>query len=266
MLILVFVSVIVLGLRFGVKPISDLLGIKERAGLRVESNPSSTVLVDGVEVGKTPFESDQMKTGYSLVELKAVGEGGGELSWKGNVPLVNGTVTVVNRDLASSVATSSGEVIVLEKGKGVNIISSPDGAEVVINGKEYGKTPLSVEELGAGEHVFIVGRANYLKRSIKAALIEGYKLNVSVDLALSEADLTKILTTPLETSQEVVIKRTPTGFLRVRSEASTNSPEVGRVNPGETLILLEEVPNWFRIRLPDGKEGYISSQYAEKKK
>jgi SH3-like domain-containing protein len=29
--------------------------------------------------------------------------------------------------------------------------------------------------------------------------------------------------------------------------------------------MLEEIPNWYRVRLSDGKEGYISAAYAQKK-
>jgi len=45
-----------------------------------------------------------------------------------------------------------------------------------------------------------------------------------------------------------------------------NGKEIAQVKPGDTLILLEEQGVWFRIRLPDGTEGFVSSSYVEKKK
>lgn len=265
-LILIFISVVVLILRFGSKPLADLLGLKERSGIRIEAAPPGDVLIDGQNVGKTPYQSDQLTVGEHLVELKATRDGGQVLNWQGKVTLNPGAVTVVNRELAESVASSSGEVISLEKGEGAILISTPEGAEVSVDGKVVGNTPLRVDQLSAGEHVFLVGRTGYLKRSIKAASVDGYRLTIVVDLALSEADLTKVVNTqPLQTSQQVTIRQTPTGFLRVRAEPSTSADEVGRVAPGDTLTLLEEVPNWFRVRLSDGKEGYISTTYAQKK-
>ena len=62
----------------------------------------------------------------------------------------------------------------------------------------------------------------------------------------------------------VTILNTPTGFLRVREDASTGAVEVGRVTPGDTLPLIDEVSGWYKIQLTDGKEGWVSSQYASK--
>ncbi len=267
LLIFTFMSVVALVLRYGSEPVANFLGIRERAGIRIESNPLATVLINNQEVGKTPYDSDQLEIGEQLIELKAVDEQNPNqvFAWKGNVVLNPGTVTVVNRDLSVIDATASGEIISLEPGKGAIIISTPSEAEVTIDGKDVGRTPLRIDELAAGDHVFIIGRPNYLKRSIKASLVEGFRLNLMVDLALSEADLTSINTEPVNVTQQVVIKATPTGFLRVRSEATVNSTEIGRLNPGTTVVLLEELPSWYRIRLSDGKEGYISTSYADKK-
>ena len=62
----------------------------------------------------------------------------------------------------------------------------------------------------------------------------------------------------------MLVKNTPTGFLRVRDKPSLNGLEIGRVNPGEKLILLEELSGWVRIRMANEKEGYVSSAYISK--
>ncbi len=62
----------------------------------------------------------------------------------------------------------------------------------------------------------------------------------------------------------VVIKDTPTGFLRVRMEPSTSASEAGRVNPGEKYSLLDTKNAWYQIKF-DGKNlGWVSGQYADK--
>jgi hypothetical protein len=57
---------------------------------------------------------------------------------------------------------------------------------------------------------------------------------------------------------------TGTGWLRVRSGPGLGNAEVGRVNVGESVTLLEESNSWYKIRLVDNTEGWISSQFTKK--
>ncbi len=175
------------------------------------------------------------------------------------------TLTVINRELSSIPQGAAGEVLTLEKGQGVVVLSYPDQAQIEVDGKIYEKTPVSVD-IPAGEHSFTVSKGNYLKRSIKASIPQGYALTLSVDLALSEPDLTQVTASVITTTPKVIVKNTPTGFLRVREQATTSSKEVARVAPGDELILIEEMGNWSKVRLEDGKEGFVSNTYVDKMK
>jgi len=62
----------------------------------------------------------------------------------------------------------------------------------------------------------------------------------------------------------VQILPTGTGFLRVRSGSGTANAEITRVHPGEKYPLLEELSGWYKIRLADQTEGWISGRYAKK--
>ena len=62
----------------------------------------------------------------------------------------------------------------------------------------------------------------------------------------------------------VLILDTPTGWLNVRSGAGTTNEQVDRVSPNEEYLLLEENDNWYKIKINDNTEGWITSQYAEK--
>lgn len=262
LLILAFLSLVSLLLRFGTGPVKNLLGLRERAGLSVEANPKGNVWVNGRDLGLTPVSIDDLSPGYGLVEVKST-INSKEVSWSGNVPLYEGVITVVNRELSENSATASGEVISLQKGRGVLVISNPTEVLVSVDGVEKGKTPIELDlELGA--HNFILTRASYSPRTIKANTSSEYKLIISVDLSLDQADLTKIETQPLMVSREVIILQTPTGFLRVRKAPNTSSAEVGRVDTGEKLFLIEEVGGWMKIRMSDGKEGYVSGSYTNK--
>jgi len=63
---------------------------------------------------------------------------------------------------------------------------------------------------------------------------------------------------------QIKIKPTGLGFLRVRSGPGTGNAEVGRVDEGKTFAVLEEKSDWYKIEYETGKEGWISSVYAEK--
>lgn len=258
--ILILVSVLVLVLRFSSKFAEVFFGIKQISGISVLSVPEgATVFIDNKEVGKTPFENKDLDVKEYLVKIDKDGA-----FWQGKVKLTPQTVTIVNRDLAKEQASSSGEVLTLEKGRGITVISNPSDSEVEIDGKTNGKTPLTIN-LESGEHTIIVSHSNYLKRSIRASLPNDFNLTISVDLSLSEADLSTVATPVISQTPEVTVKQTPTGFLRVRDKGALTGKEIGRVNVGDTLILLEELSGWDRVKLPDGTEGFVSNTYVEKK-
>lgn len=259
--ILVLVSVVVLLVRYSSKLEELSLGIKQRSGISIFSTPDvATVFLDGKEVGKTPYEDKNLAVRQYQVKLDKDGA-----SWQGNIKLTSQTMAIINRDLASDQASSSGEVLTLDKGRGVTVISSPSNAEVETDGKSVGKTPISVN-LASGEHTFVISHPNYLKRSIKATLPAGFNLTISTDLALSEVDLTAVSAPVITQTQEVVVRQTPTGFLRVRDQAALSGKEIAKVNTGEKLILLEELSGWDRVRLSNNTEGFVSSTYVEKVK
>ncbi len=258
--ILVFLSLVVLGLRFGYQPALDFLGYKAHGGIKVTSVPDGvSVFVDGVEVGKTPYENEDMQVKEYQVKLAK-----DDTSWQGVVNITRGTMAVVNRELAQSIASSSGEILTLSPGKGVNITSAPDGASVEVDGKVLGKTPLQLPDLQPGEYTFLLSHDNYLKRSIRASLPSGMLLHLDVDLAVSDVDLSSVAAPAISSTPKLTVKQTPTGFLRVREKPAISGKEMGRVIPGDTLTLLEELNGWDKIRMDNGVEGYVSSTYVQK--
>ena len=266
-ILLVFISIISIIFQFGSKPLGKVLGIGSRSGIRVESSQKTTVFLNNQQVGEAPFQDDTLPAGDYLITLKQPESTlSAIVAWEGYAKLNPGTLTVVNREITDKKETSSGEIIALEAGSGVTVISTPTDAEVMIDGEVKGRTPVTLPEITPGEHQFIISRDNFLKRSIRAKVLDDFRLVLTVDLAISEADLTKIPSIPITQTAQVVIKPTPTGFLRVREKSNINSKEIAQVKVGETLVLLEEIPNWNRVRLSDGKEGWVAGVYTEKKK
>ncbi|MCR4306060.1 MAG: PEGA domain-containing protein [Candidatus Daviesbacteria bacterium] len=257
---LVLISFVALLLRFSDTAAEMFLGIKQSSGISILSEPTeAAVFLNEKEVGKTPFEDKDLAVGEYVIRL--VKE---KSSWQGRVKLTPGTITVINRDLAEDPVSSAGETLTLIRGKGMTIISNPTGALVEIDGKPYGSSPLTAD-IETGQHTILLSHTNYLNRSIRADLPDNFNLMLSVNLALSEADLSTT-TTPVTTiTPEVVVKQTPTGFLRVRDKAGLNGKEIAQVRPGDSLVFLEEIGSWIRVRLSSGTEGFVSSAYVEKK-
>jgi beta-lactamase superfamily II metal-dependent hydrolase len=48
----------------------------------------------------------------------------------------------------------------------------------------------------------------------------------------------------------------------VRVGTSVASKSIALLKPGETAALLERVPRWYKVRLPDGREGYVSKSWS----
>lgn len=260
LILLVTISLGLLVARVLYDPSVFFASLKQKSGLRVASIPEQAVVkVEGREVGNTPFENQSLEVGEYLVEMTKDGA-----FWTGKVKLSAGTLAVINRELSSDPTSSAGEVLTLEKGKGVTIVSIPSQAEVEIDGKYFGKTPTS-PEIESGDHTFVISHQGYLKRSIRANLPKDYRLTLTVDLALSEPEISLATSSATPATPIVIVKDTPTGFLRVRERGSLLSRELARVKPGDELVLLEEGVSWVRVRLPNGAEGHVSSQYVEKK-
>lgn len=104
-------------------------------------------------------------------------------------------------------------------------------------------SPVSVEEVTIA----------YLGRKADAGLSDDAKETLR---SLAEKILTKV--------QKVQVLPTGLGYLNVRRGPSAADAIVTRVNEGDKLILLSEEGGYFKVRLPDGQEGYVSKKYAGK--
>lgn len=87
------------------------------------------------------------------------------------------------------------------------------------------------------------------------------KFGGNVPASLAEAGSAGATTGGLFT---VEISDTSVGFLRVRSGPSTGSSEVARVNPGQKFAVSEEKNGWYKIEYEGGKSGWVSGSFTRK--
>src|SRR5205085_1884290 len=72
-----------------------------------------------------------------------------------------------------------------------------------------------------------------------------------------------ILLLEIPASADVVV---PTDAVTTRvivhATASASSAQVGSLRPGEQADLLGEVPNWYRVKLANGMEGFVTKRWT----
>lgn len=243
-----------------------------KAGIIVDTNPSSTVFVNNEEVGKSRYEGT-FEPGEKTIKLVPDSFEKPLPPYEVKVTLVPGVKTMIQREFGSSEETSSGAIVSFEKtsekDSSLAVVSTPDAGQLSLDGQVRGFTPYKTPLLSSGEHVLSLTASGFIEKTIKVKTYPGYKLTAIVKLAV---DTNKVETSPTPTPQSeekkyiIEILNTPTGFLRVRSEASTLAKEVGQVEPGKKYNLLgeDEKTGWFKIEYQEGKEGWVSNQYAKK--
>lgn len=241
------------------------------AGVLIESDPVSKVFIDGEEVGNTPYEAD-IKPGEVTIKIEPQQTGDEVLDdYETKINLVPGIRTIVKRVFKPNEEDSSGALVSFEKIGGtdayVTVVSVPDSARVIIDGKGYGYTPLRVT-IPAGDHELLISSDGYLDKTLPIKVYKGYKLTASVKLAKSnETDppVSPTATASGTLNEKIKINNTDVGFLRVRSGASTGFPEVAQVKPGEIYDVIEEGEHgkWFKIKIGD-VEGWVSAEFVTK--
>jgi len=275
---LLILAVVVVGAAFGVTKLVMGLRSSRQAGVKIISIPQASVFIDDDLKGKTPFDQ---KTSAGTYLIKLTPEGTETASWQKQIDLQAGLITYINRELGESELTSAGEVLILENTgedkSSISVISTPDGATVALDGQEKGTTPLLLSDIEPGEHTLFVFAPGFRDRQVKINSTQGHKLIVDMQLALVAGE--KEATDSAEKSSEegsqegdakssssatLKILDTPTGWLRVRSEPTLSASESAKVDPGDEFELLDEQEGWYKIEYEKGKEGWISSRYADK--
>ena len=189
--------------------------------------------------------------------------------------------TVIRREFGKTEEESSGDVISFEKETGnttsLVVISTPDDAQVSLDGVPRGFAPYKTSTISPAEHQITIKALNYTDRIMTVKTISGYRLTVFAKLAKSNdiepsPSPTSQLPSPV-TKTYVEILQTSTGFLRVRTEPGTKGEEIAEVKPGSKYPYLDTDADtgWFKIQyeevkpgLPNGIVGWVSNQFAKK--
>ena len=66
-------------------------------------------------------------------------------------------------------------------------------------------------------------------------------------------------------SEHVVPRASVQSHVNIRTRPSTESPVLDRPAAGRSADLLDEVGSWYRVRLDDGSEGFVSSRWTQRR-
>lgn len=152
-------------------------GLFQKAALSVTSDPANAkVILEGKEVGKTPFYSNQLGSGEKSLSF-------GNFNQK--VALMANALTVVDWVNGPSEIFSAGEVVWFSGAAGTELLAiAKPGGQVFLDGKLLGDSPLSTA-VGLGDHTLELKKDGYFSRSIKIAPRSGLRLNVWANLSLN---------------------------------------------------------------------------------
>ena len=250
------------------------------AGLYIETNPTSSIWVNGKLSDEFPFR-DTLKPGETLIRLVPDSNLKEYFPYETKVKLVAGVETVIRYEFAESSEKASGEIISFEKNEvrdtSLVAVTVPDSSELIIDRGIRAFTPYKTSVISAGEHILKFSAQGYFDKEVKVMVHKGYKLTAIVKLG--KKDEAALRPTPVPTlppkieEQEVLILDTGTGFLRVRAKPSSLGEEIGRVTPGKKYLLLatDASTGWFKVEFEEEsqpgelikREGWISNQYAK---
>jgi hypothetical protein len=257
--------------------------------LRVESIPTAAVFLDNKNIGKTPYK-EKIDIGEYTLKLVPESTTAQLITWQGKISVGQNLLTYANAQLSESELTTAIDLVWLEKITSkvseLSVTTNPDGATVLVDDIVKGVTPLSLQDISAGEHNVSITSTGFITRTLKVRTTPGYRLIANLKLALSPggsvatasptATLTPAPSGKTKTATAAAVKKTepakpyvrikdtPTGFLRVRESPSTSATEAGRVNPGDMFTIVDSNNGWYEITYDGTNNGWVSGQYTEK--
>ena len=136
-----------------------------RSSLKVQSTvPNAEVFVDGSSLGRAPVERTDLEPGKHFLVVHR----DGYTDFKREVILIEGQPVTLVADLSAT--------------GGMRILTSPEGAEVRLDGELVGKTPIVRDTVPAGDHVIEFKLKGFFDHKETVKVEGGREKLFSVDL------------------------------------------------------------------------------------
>ncbi len=266
-------------------------------GIKITSNVTSDVFLDGKKSGVTPFTKDPLDTKrYTLKLVPSDGKAPYETTLK-----VGANVqTTLDWTFGATPEANSGLQFDVENAKSASsaeleFVTIPDTIPITIDGTVKGFSPLVVTDLAEGEHQIKFQAPGYDPLATGINLVKGKRMVLRATLAkrpvVMDASASASLLVPTPLPSVLVIKTaipklvasasaapitipkpyilvldTPTGFLRVRNAPVADATEVTRILSGVALPYAGETTNgWFSVKYSKiaTSSGWVSATYSQ---
>lgn len=149
---------------------------------------TSTVLLDGKEIGKTPFSSQTLAVGDHTVTINY-----DATTWETKITLSSKLTSKIDLNLSKVAKFTSGESLFFRSGqKSLILLSKPEKVKVFLNNEEKGSTPLKLD-LEEGQATLLLKKGGYISREITLNIVNDYLLTTNVFLAVDPFPVTRKL-------------------------------------------------------------------------
>jgi len=170
-----------------------LTPIPQYGSVSITSNPSGAfVYMDGVYKGRTPLTLSSVSAKAHNIELDLAGY----YDWKTTVSVAAGVTRYVNAQMAPIPSETTGRI---------DVVSSPAGADVYLDGVHQGKTtspgPFTVSNVRVGTHTVKIGMAGY----------QDYTTTVDVRGATTSYVSAALQPAPVSATGSIAVTSSPTG-------------------------------------------------------
>lgn len=159
----------------------------KKSGLKITATPQATVILDGKQVGQTPFDQSDLKPKtYKLQLIPQSGQ-----PWEATITLRESLQTVIDRAFGQNDQESGGYIMDLEPSNNksdqkLNVMTIPDPSAVRIDGQPKGFAPINATLSSEGNHEVTVSSAGYDERKVSVSVPKGYQLHLVVQLARAQ--------------------------------------------------------------------------------
>jgi hypothetical protein len=138
---------------------------RPHGGLKVQSTvPNAEVFVDGSSLGRAPIDRTDLDPGKHYVVVHK----DGFTDFKREIILIENQSVALVADLSATGA--------------VRVLSTPEGADVRVDGELIGKTPVTRDTVGAGDHIIEFRLKGYFDHKETMKVEGGREKVFSVDL------------------------------------------------------------------------------------
>ena len=249
------------------------LGSK-RAGLKIMTTPPASVVLDGKQVGQTPYEESKLSA--KATKLQLVPQSG--QPWETTVTLRKNLQQVVERVFGQTDQESEGYVMELSEignkaQSQLSVVTIPDPSTVRLDGQPKGFSPITVDLPNDQTHDVSVSSAGYNEKKVSVIVPKGHKLQLTIQLSRTKIGDTVEATpsaspdeeTPTPTGKKTKTSPTPTVKKSVTPTTGAKASPTPKLTPKVTstpperpyVEILEtgtkataDAPrdNWLRVR------------------